>query len=339
MTNANRYLQAFLCYSSDDRPFVEKIYSRLMKDKIYAWFDKKNLLPGQSWQLEIPKAVRNSDVVIVFLSPQSVSKEGFVQKEIKIALDAADEKPNGTIFIIPARLEVCDVPERMSKFHWVDLFESDGYDSLLNALRTRADNLGIINWEVHLKRGLIAYSKGDFKATIEEMAQVLHDEPNNVKAHNHQGLAYYFLENYAQSIAAYTKAIEANPSFAYSYEIRGISYYCLGQYNQAIADYTKAIELTPNNPCLWCRIGLCHHAQNDHRQAIADYTKAIEIGATCDGIHYRRGTAYQSHDEKDKAIADLQRCLELETDLQGRKTYATEHKLAEERLRKLQGTK
>ncbi len=75
---------------------------------------------------------------------QSINKEGFVQKEIRIALDAADEKPEGTIFIIPIRLEECSVPERISQFHWVDLFEKDGYEHLFKALQLRAHSLGIV---------------------------------------------------------------------------------------------------------------------------------------------------------------------------------------------------
>ena len=92
------------------------------------------MIPGQDWKFEIQKAVRNSDVVIVCLSAQSINKEGFVQKEIKIALDTADEKPEGTIFIIPARLGNCQVPERLSQFQWVDLFSDNGYEWLMKAL-------------------------------------------------------------------------------------------------------------------------------------------------------------------------------------------------------------
>jgi hypothetical protein len=142
--NSKRNLRVFLCHSSSDKPVIEKFYDILVNDGIDAWLDKKNLFPGQDWQVEIPKAVRNSDVVIVFLSSLSVNKEGFVQKEIKIALDTADEKLEGTIFIIPAKLEICEVPERLAKFQWVDLFEEDGYERLFKALQLRAHNLGIV---------------------------------------------------------------------------------------------------------------------------------------------------------------------------------------------------
>lgn len=142
--DSNHLLKVFLCHASSDKAEVLNLYSRLTSDGIDAWLDKEKLIPGQNWQIEIPKAVRNTDVVIVCLSAQSVNKDGFVQKEIKIALDAADEKPEGTIFIIPARLENCDVPERISQFHWVDLFSEDGYERLLKALQIRAGSLNKI---------------------------------------------------------------------------------------------------------------------------------------------------------------------------------------------------
>lgn len=143
MTDAKHPLRVFLCHASSDKPVVVRLYERLIGDGIDAWLDKEKLVPGQDWQIEIPKAVKNSDIVIVCLSSQSITKEGFVQKEIKIALDAADEKPDETIFLIPARLEDCQVPERIKKYQWVDLFVDDGYEQLFKALQLRAANLGI----------------------------------------------------------------------------------------------------------------------------------------------------------------------------------------------------
>ena len=106
-----------------------------------AWFDKEKLLPGQDWELEIKKAVREADVVVVCLSKQ-FNQAGFRQKEVRLALDTAMEKPEGEIFIIPARLEECDTLESLRKWHWVDLFEDDGYEMLMRALRARADKIG-----------------------------------------------------------------------------------------------------------------------------------------------------------------------------------------------------
>ncbi len=138
-----RSLRVFLCHSSGDKPTVRELYQRLCADGIDAWLDEEKLLPGQDWQREIPRAVRASDVVIVCLSRSSITKAGYVQKEIKFALDVADEQPEGTIFLIPAKLEACEVPERLTRWQWVNLYEPKGYERLMKALRARADALGI----------------------------------------------------------------------------------------------------------------------------------------------------------------------------------------------------
>jgi len=125
---------------------VRELWSKLRADGVDPWLDKENLLPGENWDLEIRRAVRSSHIVIVCLSAESISKEGYVTKEIKLALDVADEKGDDTIFIIPLRLEDCLIPERLDKWQWVDFFECErevGYGRLMSSLRRRAKQLGI----------------------------------------------------------------------------------------------------------------------------------------------------------------------------------------------------
>lgn len=143
MTDAvsNHPLRIFLCHASNDKPTVRELYRRLRVDGFEPWLDEEDIFPGQKWQIEIPKAVRKSDVVLVCLSQHSISKAGYVQKEIKFALDVADEQPEGTIFLIPLRLEACEVPERLSDMQWVNLYDEDGYARLLRALHKRAAEL------------------------------------------------------------------------------------------------------------------------------------------------------------------------------------------------------
>ncbi len=141
MNEEKRPLKVFLCHAHGDRDRVRELYLRLKKDGMDAWLDKEKLLPGQDWELEIKKAVREADVVVVCLSKQ-FNQAGFRQKEVRLALDTAMEQPEGEIFIIPARLEECDNLESLRKWHWVDLFEEDGYERLMRALRARADKIG-----------------------------------------------------------------------------------------------------------------------------------------------------------------------------------------------------
>jgi hypothetical protein len=106
-----------------------------MTEGIDPWLDEEKLLAGQDWELEITKAVRASDVVVVCLSHGSITKEGFVQKEIRQALDVADEKPEGTIFLIPLKLTECEVPQRLRRWQFVNLFAENGYERLRLSLQ------------------------------------------------------------------------------------------------------------------------------------------------------------------------------------------------------------
>jgi hypothetical protein len=110
--------RVFLCHSSGDKAQVRDLYRRLRNDGFHPWLDEEDLLPGQDWSHEISKAVRASIIVLVCLSKTSITKAGYVQREIRYALDVADEQPDGTIFLIPVRLEECDVPERLRRWHW-----------------------------------------------------------------------------------------------------------------------------------------------------------------------------------------------------------------------------
>ncbi len=142
-------LRVFLCHSSGDKAAVRDLYRRLdAEGTIDPWLDEEKLLPGHEWEYEIRQAVRTTDVVLVCLSPSSITKRGYVQKEIIFALDVADQQPEGTIFIIPVRLEACTVPDRLQRWQWVDLFDSRGYERLVRALQSRARALASMDGTV-----------------------------------------------------------------------------------------------------------------------------------------------------------------------------------------------
>jgi len=115
---------------------VRQLYGQLIKDGFRVWLDEEELLPGQEWETEITKAVRNSNIVIICLSRESLTKSGYIHKEIRFALDVAEEKSDGVIFIIPARLEECEVPDKLKRWQWVDLYKQNGYQRLLLSLKT-----------------------------------------------------------------------------------------------------------------------------------------------------------------------------------------------------------
>lgn len=144
ITNPRALLQpqaplVFLSYAREDKSKVKGIYNKLRNEQLNPWLDIADLLPGQPWEDVIIKTIRNARFVIVFLSNNSVTKRGYVQKEIKEALDVAEMMPAGEIYIVPVRLEPCPVPERLSKWQWIDIFERNGLRKIVKTLRQNLD--------------------------------------------------------------------------------------------------------------------------------------------------------------------------------------------------------
>ena len=137
MKKSTQLINVFLVHAHSDREVVHKLYTRLIKDGIHAWLDAENLQPGQDWQNEIRKAILQSDVILVCLSRGFDKQQGYRHEELKIALEKAKLLIGDEIFIIPVRLEECDMPESLRHLHRVDLFKPGGYKKLVSALRGR----------------------------------------------------------------------------------------------------------------------------------------------------------------------------------------------------------
>jgi hypothetical protein len=135
-------LKVFLCHASEDKPIVKDLYGDLVAAGYAPWLDSEVLDPGVDWDREIKIALRDSDAVIVCMSSQLVDKEGYIQKELRFAEDIQSEKPPGTIFLIPLRLDDCRIPFELQSIHWGDYTAPDGFERLVRALNRRAQQKG-----------------------------------------------------------------------------------------------------------------------------------------------------------------------------------------------------
>jgi TIR domain len=136
---ASRQLKVFLCHGSEDKPAVRELYQLLRNADMQPWLDQEDIKPGQDWDQAIRDAVRACHIVLVILSSRSVTKEGYIQKEIRFALERAEEMPEDRVYIIPALIEPCPIPRRLAKWQAVSLFAEGGRDRLLAELRELAN--------------------------------------------------------------------------------------------------------------------------------------------------------------------------------------------------------
>lgn len=126
--------RVFISYAREDEPRAQAVYGVLKARGFRPWLDKHALLPGSDWEAEIKRNLKESDFLIVCLSAKSLSKRGYVQKELRMALDLAEELPFGSIFLIPVRFDECTVPDPLSKYHYVDWYSDDGAERVIQAI-------------------------------------------------------------------------------------------------------------------------------------------------------------------------------------------------------------
>ena len=124
--------KVFLCHANEDKERVEALYDALNRYGIKVWFDQKDLNIGDNWRRKIRKAIKDTDFFAVCLSKNAVGKTGFINNEIRTAVDEYQRRSFDSVFFLPIRLEECETPDIdlgantfFEDLQWNDVFEGD----------------------------------------------------------------------------------------------------------------------------------------------------------------------------------------------------------------------
>jgi hypothetical protein len=134
--------QVFIAYAKEDQERAARLYRDLEDAGFSPWMDVRKLLAGQNWPRAIETAIDSSDFFVACFSANSVRKKGGFQAEIRYALDCARQVPLDEIFIVPARLNECNVPRTIShELQYIDLFPDwdVGVERLVTMMRREVE--------------------------------------------------------------------------------------------------------------------------------------------------------------------------------------------------------
>jgi hypothetical protein len=194
--------RVFISYASEDRQWVEQIYSRLLKEGFDPWMDIFKLDPGMEWRREGEKAINEADIVLFCLSTNAVSRSGFFHAEIKFALEKA-ERLSSHLPLILVRLEECIIPEALSSFQSIDLFESDGWSQLIQIIasskqkKLRASDdpsisklekyISLLIWQLNaIRNELLIISDATTRIKLEEKSREIEKQIKDAEAKLYQ---------------------------------------------------------------------------------------------------------------------------------------------------------
>jgi hypothetical protein len=120
----------FISYAREDQKRATKIFEILQNYGHEIFFDQNDLIPGMDWRLEIETKLESSRLILILCSKHSIQKTGFVQKELRIALDKADMMPEGKILIIPVRFDRVEMPSKIRKYQWLEIESENDYHNV-----------------------------------------------------------------------------------------------------------------------------------------------------------------------------------------------------------------
>ena len=122
--------KTFLSYSRVNTDFAKKLAKELKAEGFPVWLDQLDIPLGARWDVELEKALEESEIFMIIMTPDSIASEN-VRDEIGYAIDTGKR-------FLPIMLETCNVPLRLRRFQYVDFstksFE-DGVESAKRLLR------------------------------------------------------------------------------------------------------------------------------------------------------------------------------------------------------------
>lgn len=135
MAARRRRFGIFISYAPPNAGMAHSIFQRLREARFHPWIDPESNVEGAEWEYAIERALKESHVVLVLLSKESVTCDGFLQKQIHTALDIWKHKAPGEVHLLAVRVEECDIHERLLGAQYIDLFHESGWARLISLLK------------------------------------------------------------------------------------------------------------------------------------------------------------------------------------------------------------
>ena len=170
----------FFSYARENSDFVLKLAKDLRANKIPIWIDQLDIKPGTRWDISVERALKQSQTLLLVLSPSSVSSSN-VMDEVSYAL----EKNNR---VIPVMFKECETPFRLKRLQFID-FTVDYEIGLRSLLKTFETNLPDFNLssEVRLKEIDIVTSDAQKEEITDEKTKLEPVQKEDSKVSNSKG--------------------------------------------------------------------------------------------------------------------------------------------------------
>ncbi|NWJ98643.1 MAG: SUMF1/EgtB/PvdO family nonheme iron enzyme [Chloroflexi bacterium] len=142
-----RRLRVFLCWSwwaKANRALVKELHEKLLKDGVHSWYDINiGNITGQKRSVEVPKALRSSDVLVVLFSSAVLNASGELHHYFTDQLDQAENQPAESLALLTLKLDETELPIRLFDHSFLDYSGPDDYPALMQELVKHSARVGL----------------------------------------------------------------------------------------------------------------------------------------------------------------------------------------------------
>lgn len=135
---------SFFSYSRSDQNFASKLADDLRKNGINIWFDQIDIPKGSLWDVEVEKALKKCDTLIVIISSSSINSNN-VLDEISYAIEEGKK-------IIPVKISNCDIPFRIRRLQYIDFTKNEEIAARELYIALGQDQVAKVSSNIFLKK-------------------------------------------------------------------------------------------------------------------------------------------------------------------------------------------
>lgn len=129
-----RRKNVFLSHSSEDKEIVDKFFNELQKAEIKVWYDKEEIIAGDSITSKINEGLKNCDIGVIFLSQSFLSKKsGWTEAECNYFIQSRMKK-NKKLIVVNLGVEVEDFPPLLEDYLYIDASRIEAGDELIRSV-------------------------------------------------------------------------------------------------------------------------------------------------------------------------------------------------------------
>ncbi len=158
------------------------------------------------------------------------------------------------------------------------------------------------------------YAQGQIAETLNAIAILTKDYPNESLLYNLSGVCYKALGQLDAAVSSYERALAINPNYADAHYNLAITFKALGQLDAAVSSYELSLAINPNNAIAHNNLGNVLKELGQLDAAVSSYQRALAINPDYVEAHSNLGTTLRDLGQLDAAVSSFERALAINPD-------------------------